>query len=68
MTRRYAHAMSDAHAEPVVDEVLRFETAALGTSADRRAIVRWSDGTEGQALAWYSDEILICERRPHRQD
>jgi hypothetical protein len=47
--------------DPVVDEVLRFESLPVGSSGDRRAIVRWSDGTEGQALAWYSDEILICE-------
>jgi hypothetical protein len=46
---------------PVVDEVLCFESLPVGSSADRRAIVRWSDGTEGQALAWYSDEILVCE-------
>jgi hypothetical protein len=27
----------------------------------RRAAVRFSDGTEGEALRWYSDEVLICE-------
>ncbi|MEO9119056.1 MAG: hypothetical protein ABI355_08165 [Solirubrobacteraceae bacterium] len=46
---------------PVVEEVLRFENLPVGSSATRRAIVRWSDGTESQALAWYDDEILICE-------
>jgi hypothetical protein len=25
----------------------------------RRAV--WSDGSEGEALRWYEDEILICE-------
>jgi hypothetical protein len=53
--------VTDALPDPVVDEVLSFESLPVGSSADRRAIVRWSDGTEGQALAWYSDEILICE-------
>jgi hypothetical protein len=24
-------------------------------------MVRWSDGTEGEALRWYGDEVLICE-------
>ena len=46
---------------PVVEEVLRFENLPVGSSATRRAIVRWSDGTESQALAWYEDEILFCE-------
>jgi len=46
---------------PVVKEVLRFENLPVGSSATRAAFVRWSDGTESQALAWYDDEILICE-------
>jgi hypothetical protein len=46
---------------PVVEEVLRFADLPIGSAATRAAIVRWSDGTESQALAWYSDEILICE-------
>ena len=29
--------------------------------ASRRAVVRWSDGTEGEALRWYDDEVLVCE-------
>jgi len=40
---------------PVVETVLRFENLPVGLSATRRAICRWSDGTEGQALAWYGD-------------
>jgi hypothetical protein len=43
---------------PTVQEVLRFETPPIGSLASRRAIVRWSDGTEGEALSWYDDEIL----------
>jgi hypothetical protein len=53
--------MSPAISAPIVEEVLRFEDLPVGSSATRTAIVRWSDGTESQALAWYADEILICE-------
>jgi hypothetical protein len=31
------------------------------TLASRRAVVRWSDGTEGEALRYYDDEVLISE-------
>jgi hypothetical protein len=51
--------MNPAHA-PTVQEVLRFEDLPVG-SATCAAFVRWSDGTEGQALAWYRDEILVSE-------
>lgn len=52
----------NAHApEPIVEEVLRFENLPLGSAGTRRAIVRWSDGTEGERLAWYADELLVCE-------
>jgi hypothetical protein len=54
-------ALSPAKPAPVVDEVLRFANLPVGSSGTRRAVVRWSDGTEGTALAWYGDEILICE-------
>ena len=47
--------------EPIVEEVLRFEDLPLGSAGTRRAVVRWSDGTEGAAMTWYSDEILVCE-------
>jgi hypothetical protein len=46
---------------PTVKEVLRFEDLPVGSSATRAAFVRWSDGTESQVLAWYDDEILVCE-------
>jgi hypothetical protein len=45
----------------IVAAVLAFEPLPLGANASRRAIVRWSDGSEGEALRWYDDEILICE-------
>ena len=50
-----------AEASPVLVEVLRFEDLPLGSLASRRAVVRWSDGSEGQGLRWYSDEVLVCE-------
>jgi hypothetical protein len=46
---------------PVVEEVLRFEDLPVGSLASRRAVVRWSDGTEGECLRWYGDEVLVCE-------
>jgi hypothetical protein len=46
---------------PHVEEVLRFEDLPLGSLASRRAVVRWSDGTEGEAARWYSDEVLMSE-------
>jgi hypothetical protein len=45
----------------VVTEVLRFEDVPIGSMGSRRAIVRWSDGSEGEALRWYADEVLLCE-------
>ena len=46
---------------PIVEEVLRFEGLPAGALASRRAIVRWSDGTEGEAARWYHEEVLLCE-------
>ena len=54
-------AMGNRTSEPIVEEVLRFEDLAPGSAGTRRAVVRWSDGTEGAAMTWYSDEILVCE-------
>src|SRR5438477_156807 len=48
-------------AEPTVELVLRFEELPPGSLASRRAVVRWSDGTEGEALRWYGDEVLVRE-------
>ena len=46
---------------PVVSEVLRFENLPPESTGSRRAVVRWSDGAESEALRWYVDEVLICE-------
>jgi hypothetical protein len=47
--------------DPVVKQVLRFEDLPVGSSGSRRAMVRWSDGTEDEALRWYADEVLVSE-------
>ena len=54
-------AMGNCTSEPIVEEVLRFEDLPLGSAGSRRAVVRWSDGTEDAPMTWYSDEILVCE-------
>ena len=43
---------------PIVEEVLRVEDLPPGSLAGRRMIVRWSDGTEGEAVRFYQDEIF----------
>ena len=53
--------MMNMTTQPTVELVLGFEDLPAGSLASRRAIVRWSDGTEGEALRWYTDEVLVCE-------
>jgi hypothetical protein len=53
--------VSSSAGDPVVEEVLRFEDVPLGSAGGRRAIVRWSDGTESAAVTFYADEVLFCE-------
>lgn len=52
---------NDTPTEPHIAEVLAFEPLPQGSSGSRRAVVRWSDGLEGEACRWFDDEILICE-------
>ena len=54
-------AMGTRASEPIVEAVLRFEDLPPGSAGTRRAVVRWSDGTEDAAMTWYADEILVCE-------
>jgi hypothetical protein len=54
--------MSASNPSPIVTEVLRFEDLPPGSRGTRRAIARWSDGTESEALTWYAD---LCGR-PHK--
>jgi len=49
--------LSGMPVQPVVVEAT-FEQADCGP---RIAIVRWSDGTTGEAVRFYADEVLICE-------
>jgi hypothetical protein len=53
--------MDASQASPVVTEVLRFEDLPIGASASRRAVVRWSDGSQGEAMRWYADEVGVTE-------
>ena len=46
---------------PIVEEVVRCEDLPPGSLAGRRMIVRWSDGTEGEAVRFYQDEVLFSE-------
>lgn len=47
--------------ERTVPEVLAVGPLPLGANGSRRALVRWSDGTTGEALRWFDDEVLFCE-------
>ena len=53
--------------DPVVTDVIEFQTLPAGTGPIRAAIVRWSDGTESTALAWFADEILSPVNNVGRQ-
>ena len=50
-----------AKPNPTVVQVVRFEDLPPGSLASRRAVALWSDGTFGECLRWYSDEVLVCE-------
>jgi hypothetical protein len=50
-----------AQTNPTVVEVVRFEDLPPGSLASRRAVALWSDGTVGECLRWYSDEVLVSE-------
>jgi hypothetical protein len=47
--------MSAPDTSPTVVEVMRFEDLPLGSRGTRRAIARWSDGSESEALTYYDD-------------
>ena len=47
--------------DPIVEEVVTIEALPLGSNGSRRAVVRWSDGTTGEALRWFDDEVLFSE-------
>ena len=47
--------------ERVVVEITAFEALPPEEPGSRRALVRWSDGSTGEAIRWYDDELLFCE-------
>jgi hypothetical protein len=47
---------------PTVEEVLRFEDLPTGFVSGHRVVVRWSDGSEGELLRWYHDELVVSAR------
>ena len=53
--------MGPAEANATVVKILSFEDLPSGSLASRRAVVRWSDGSEGEAMRWYADEVMVCE-------
>jgi hypothetical protein len=53
--------VSAGEASPTEVEVLHFEDRPLGSRGSRRAVVRWSDCTEDEALSWFADEILVLK-------
>jgi hypothetical protein len=59
--------VSAPDASQTVEEVLWFEDLPPGELASRRAVVRWSDGTEGEAVRWYGDEVLSPVDHVRRQ-
>ena len=44
---------------PIVEEVVRYEDPPPGSPGGRRMIVRRSDGTKGEAVRFYQDEVLF---------
>jgi hypothetical protein len=55
--KRYGLTVS----EPVITRVVAIEELPPGSPATRRLIAEWSDGSQSEALAWFSDEWLVSE-------
>jgi hypothetical protein len=55
--RRYGGVVSD----PVITRVVAIEELPPGSRATRRLIAEWSDGSQSEALTWFSDEWLVSE-------
>ena len=60
MSKRFSY--DEPVDDPVVLEVIAFEQLPLAARGSRRAIVRWSDGSSGEALRWW-DDLCGC---PHK--
>jgi hypothetical protein len=48
-------SLSTSNPSPIVTEARRFDDLPLGSRGTRRAIARWSDGTESEVLTWYAE-------------
>lgn len=59
---REAARATPAPPEPFVAEALSIDQQREGGRLVCRAVVRWSDGTVGEALAWYADAASIDEQ------
>jgi hypothetical protein len=46
--------------DAVITRVVAIEEAPPGSPATRRLIAEWSDDTQAEALAWFSDLWLAC--------
>ena len=60
-TRSDPGRYGDAVSEPVITRVVAIEELPPGSSATRRLIAAWSDGSQSEAVAWFSDEWLVSE-------
>lgn len=56
---RQAERLKPPEPEPMVEEVVGLPERLEDDRLVRRAIVRWSDGTIGEALAWYAGTARI---------
>jgi hypothetical protein len=52
---RIALSCDHGMAERVIPEVIAVEPLPIGARGPHRAVVRWSDGSVGEALRWWDD-------------
>jgi hypothetical protein len=46
---------------PVVEELIEVRELPHGSRGSRSLVVRWSDGSVGEAAAFYADEWVLTE-------
>jgi hypothetical protein len=54
--------MSSQLGQPVVEQVVRFDTLPLDQGAMRRAVVRWSNGSESRTRMGTQESTVNCDR------
>jgi len=47
--------------EPIVDALVEVRELEAGSPGSRSLVVRWSDGSVGEAARFYSDEWMLSE-------